>query len=198
MNARSTSLIIQDMQNDVVSAGGAFEASGALEHARQQNVVENLARLAHDVRAKDGTVIHVWYLVHPGAPGMKLNAPLFEDIRSTDAMVRGTWGGEPVPGLVPQDGDFVVEKMRMNPFYCSSLEAILRGVGAETVITAGALTNLAVEHTARHAADGGFRVVVPSDGTATFSSEWQRVAIEYTLPRVSTIMTCAEITAAMR
>ena len=38
-------LIIQDMQNDVMMDGGAFASSGAPQHAREQNVVENIRRL---------------------------------------------------------------------------------------------------------------------------------------------------------
>src|SRR5208282_5740783 len=66
-------LIIQDMQNDVVSEGGAFAASGAPQHAREQNVVENIRRLAEVCRARGVMVIHVWFVVEPGAPGFTLN-----------------------------------------------------------------------------------------------------------------------------
>ena len=92
-------LIIQDMQNDVVTEGGAFAASGAPQHAREQNVVENIRRLAEVCRARGTMVIHVWFIVEPGAPGFTLNAPLFEGVVDSNAMVRGTWGAAPVAGL---------------------------------------------------------------------------------------------------
>ena len=59
-------------------------------------------------------VIHVWFVVEPGAPGVTANAPLFEGLIDAKAMVRGTWGAAPVSGLEPQAGDQVVEKMRMS------------------------------------------------------------------------------------
>ena len=65
------------MQNDVVSEGGAFASSGAPEHAKAQNVVENIRRVAAAARAHGVPVIHVWFVVEPGAPGVTLNAPLF-------------------------------------------------------------------------------------------------------------------------
>ena len=37
-------LIIQDLQNDVMMDGGAFAETGAPEHAKEQNVVENVRR----------------------------------------------------------------------------------------------------------------------------------------------------------
>ena len=35
-------LLIQDMQNDVIIEGGAFADSGSPQHAKEQNVVENV------------------------------------------------------------------------------------------------------------------------------------------------------------
>ena len=77
LDPRRAVLIIQDMQNDVVSEGGAFAASGAPAHAKAQNVVENIRRVAAAARAHGVPVIHVWFVVEPGAPGVTLNAPLF-------------------------------------------------------------------------------------------------------------------------
>jgi gluconolactonase len=54
---------------------------------------------------------------------------------------------------------------------------------------------MSVEHTARHAADAGYRVAVASDGTATMSEEWQHAALGYALTEVATIATCAELAA---
>ena len=100
-------------------------------------------------------MIHVWYIVEPGAPGLKQNAPLFQGVKDANALVRGTWGAAPADGLEPQDGDHVIEKMRMNGFYETRLDILLRGLGVETLIITGAWTNMSIEHTARHAADAG-------------------------------------------
>ena len=37
-------LIIQDLQNDVMIEGGAFAETGSPEHAKEQNVVENVSK----------------------------------------------------------------------------------------------------------------------------------------------------------
>ena len=123
-------------------------------------------------------MIHVWYIVEQGAPGLKQNAPLFQGVKDANALVRGTWGAAPAEGLEPQDGDHVVEKMRMNAFYETRLDILLRGLGVETLIITGAWTNMSIEHTARHAADAGYRAVVASDGTSTMDDEWQSAALE--------------------
>ena len=104
-------------------------------------------------------VIHVWYIVEQGAHGLKQNAPLFQGVKDANALVRGTWGAAPADGLEPQDGDHVVEKMRMNGFYDTRLDILLRGLGVETLIITGAWTNMSIEHTARHAADAAEEIM---------------------------------------
>ena len=111
--------------------------------------------------------------------------------------MRGTWGAAPVDGLEPQSGDHVVEKMRMNGFYDTRLDTLLRGLGVETLIITGAWTNMSIEHTARHAADAGYRAVVASDGTSTVNDEWQGAALNYAMQNVASVGTCAEIAAAL-
>src|SRR6185369_15086862 len=193
LDPKRTALLIQDMQNDVIIEKGAFADSGSPQHAKEQNVVANVKRLAAAFRRAGAPVIHVWYIVEKGAPGLKQNAPLFEGVKGANALVRGTWGAAPAAGLEPHDGDFVVEKMRMNGFYETRLDILLRGLGVETLIISGAWTNMSIEHTARHAADAGYRAVVPSDGTSTVNDEWQNAALSYAMQNVASVATCAEI-----
>ena len=197
LDPASCALIIQDMQNDVIIEGGAFADSGAPAHAIAQNAVANVADLAAACRAAGVPVIHVWYIVEQGAVGLKQNAPLFQGVKESDGLVRGSWGAAPADGLEAQDGDHVVEKMRMNGFYETRLDILLRGLGAETILITGAWTNMSIEHTARHGADAGYEVVVASDGTSTVSDEWQHAALNYAMNNVGKVATCAEIKVAL-
>jgi gluconolactonase len=197
LDPKRSALIIQDLQNDVIIEGGAFADSGAPVHATAQNVVGNVADLAAACRAASVPVIHVWYLVEQGAVGLRQNAPLFQGVKEADALVRGTWGAAPAEGLEPQDGDHIVEKMRMNGFFETRLDILLRGLGVDTIIVSGAWTNMSIEHTARHGADAGYEVVVPSDGTSTTGDEWQNAALNYAMTNVAKVATCAEIKSAL-
>ena len=194
--ARSA-LVIQDMQNDVIIEGGAFAESGSPGHAKEQNVVANVADLAAACRAKGIPVIHVHYIVEAGAPGLKLNAPLFNGVKDGNALVRGTWGAAPADGLEPKDGDIIVEKMRMSAWEGTKLETLLAGLGRDTIIITGAWTNMSIEHTSRTGADKGFFMVVPEDGCSTMNADWHNASINYALQNVSTVTTCAAVTEAL-
>jgi gluconolactonase len=193
LDAARCALIIQDMQNDVVIEGGAFAESGAPEHAKEQNVVENIKALAETCRGKGIPVIHVWYIVEEGAAGLKLNAPLFQGVKDGNALVRGSWGAAPAEGLEPQDGDVVVEKMRMSAWEGTKLELMLTGLGRDTIIVTGAWTNMSIEHTSRTGADKGFFMVVPEDGCSTMNADWHNASINFALQNVSTVTTCAAV-----
>jgi len=190
-------LIIQDMQNDVIIEGGAFADSGAPAHAIAQNAVANVADLAAACRSAAVPVIHIWFIVDEGAPGLRQNAPLFQGVKGANALVRGSWGAAPADGLEPQDGDHVVEKMRMNGWQGTRLQNLLDGLGCDTVIVTGAWTNMSVEHTARTGADMGFNMIVPEDGCSTMSADWHRASINYALQNVSQVTRCAAVKAAI-
>jgi len=197
LQPKRTALIVQDLQNDVITEGGAFASSGAPVHARKQRIVENVRGLAEAMRRVGAPVIHVHYLVEPGAPGLKLNAPLFRGIAESSALVRGTWGAAPADGVEPRSGDFVVEKMRMNAFHGTRLDSLLRGCGVETIVITGAWTNFSVEHTARHGADAGYNVIVVTDGTSTIDDTWQNAGINFALQNIAERLSCAEVIRAL-
>ncbi len=186
-------LVIQDMQNDVVMDGGAFAASGSPQHAKDQRSVENASRLAAACRRLGVPVIHVWFVVQPGAPGVTLNAPLFEDLVDEKALVEGTWGVEPAPGCEAKAGDHIVRKMRMSAWEGTSLETVLKAEGRDTIIETGAWTNMSIEHTARTGADKGYIMVIPEDACSTMNADWHRASIDYAMRNVAAVTTTDDV-----
>ncbi len=189
-------VIVQELQNDVVMEGGAFAETGSAAHAREQDVVAHVVDLVAACRGRGVPVLHVWYIVEAGAPGLKVNAPLFEGVKA-GGLVRGTWGAAPVPGLEPQPGDLIVEKMRMSAWEGTRLETLLTGLGRDTIVITGAFTNMSIEHTARTGADKGYFMVVPQDGCSSTSADWHRASIDYALQNVATVTTCAAVKQAL-
>lgn len=197
LDASRCALIIQDMQNDVVMEGGAFADSGSPAHCREQNAIENARRLAERCRELDIPVIHVWFIVPPGAKGITLNAPLFEGLMEANALVEGTWGSKPVPGLEAQPGDHIVRKMRMSAWEGSNLETILSAEGRDMIIETGAWTNMSIEHTARTGADKGYVMIIPEDACSTMNADWHRASIDYAMQNVAAVSTTADVLAAL-
>jgi gluconolactonase len=187
LDASRCALIIQDMQNDVVMEGGAFASSGAPIHCREQNAIENVRRLAEHCRRRGVPIVHVWFSRRADGRNMTLNAPLFEGALDANAMVEGTWGAEPVPGLEAQPGDHIIRKTRMSAWEGTNLETILRAEGRDIIIETGAWTNMSIEHTARTGADKGYVMIIPEDGCSTMNADWHRASIEYAMQNVALV-----------
>ena len=123
IDPKRSALIINDMQVDAIGPEGAFADLGAPEHAKSQNVVEQVNRLADAARKIGMPVIWVVHYETASHADTKTNCAVFKAIVEADSLVKGSKGAELVPGCEPQDGDLIVEKQRMSAFAGTALDA---------------------------------------------------------------------------
>jgi nicotinamidase-related amidase len=187
-------LVLVDLQNDNVHPDGAFAASGAPAHASSQGLVEHVQTLLDWARNLGLPVIHNHIVAFPGRDFGGNNAPIFQMI-GPDSLRLGSWGAEPLKGLEPLEGEPVLLRNRMSAFNGSGLDALLRNLGAESVVVAGVWTNMAVEHTVRDAADHGYRPVLVTDATSSINEDWQRAATDFALTNIAQLVPTAEVVA---
>jgi nicotinamidase-related amidase len=74
------------------------------------------------------------------------------------------------PSIAPQDGEPVIPKRASDSFYQSELDAVLRGLGAETLVVTGLQTEQCIDATCRSALSHGYDVVLVADGHTTWNS----------------------------
>jgi nicotinamidase-related amidase len=75
--------------------------------------------------------------------------------------------GEPVAKLLqPMENDYFVLKPKHSGFYSTSLDLLLRALGAQTLILTGIATNICVLFTANDAYMRDYQLWVPSDCSA--------------------------------
>lgn len=149
-------------QNEVMHPAGRIRLGTAHEASRARLVTAAQALLSR-ARAASVPIVHVRIAFPEGHKGVQTNAPIFRNVVASGALVEDSWGAEFFNGLEPRDGEAVVTHRRVNAFFDSPLAQTLRELDAGRLIIAGVATNSAVEHTARHAADMGFEVVVAAD-----------------------------------
>jgi nicotinamidase-related amidase len=68
-----------------------------------------------------------------------------------------------VQRLVPQEGDYFVLKPKHSGFFCTTLDLLLRYLGARTLILTGIATDICILFTANDAYMRDYRLLVPSD-----------------------------------
>jgi len=87
--------------------------------------------------------------------------------------------GELVETIAPQEGDRFVIKPRYSAFDHTPLVLVLRELGIDRILLAGAATEMCVIQTAIDAKEEGFKVSILADACATTDPRIEELALEY-------------------
>lgn len=199
LDMAATALLTVDLQNDFLDPKGAYGRAGQ-SSPEIAALPERLKPLAEAIRAKGGLVVATQFTLVPGRGGEPIISPHLKALRpflGRGDFAPGSWGNATVDALQPVD--VVIEKLAYSAFYMTRLEWVLRKLGITRLIVGGIVTNGGVASTVRDAHVRDIDAIVLEDGSAAFSVETHRTAIEALKPvaRVASIAAMlAEVDAA--
>lgn len=192
----NTALIAMHYQNEVLHPHGRIKVGMAETNDNRERVQERAAALLAFARALRIPVISVRIAFLPDHSDVIQNCRIFRDVVRNGAMVDGSWGAEFHEGLGPIAGEHVVKHTRVNAFYGSQLEEILRVLDARRLIMAGIATNSVVSTSVAHAADAGYEVIVAEDACSSGRPALHAACME-NMRLVAEVMTVDEIIASI-
>ncbi len=164
-----TAVLSMDVQKGPVRRSAMF---------RERNVGQAAQRVLNHARMAGVLVIHV---VIDHQPAFYSPKNLFlQKVRIPILSAPGINVAELleiVDEAKPEGDEPVIRKPRMNPFFGTALESMLRSRDIDTVVLMGVATEFVVEAAVRHAADADFRVIVLEDCCASFSEEAHRASL---------------------
>jgi nicotinamidase-related amidase len=184
IDAKSTALILIDLQNGILSMTLAPHSS--------KDVVSNVKQIASALRTAGGTIAYVrvdiaQILRHP-----------------TDAPIRNAGAPPPPPSaseLVPdsgfQPGDLLITKRSWGAFYGTDLDLLLRRNNIKTILIGGVATNYGVESTARAAFDRGYQVIFVEDAMSSVATPVHEFAIQNIFPRMGRVRSTMQVLKAL-
>ncbi|HEY2938579.1 MAG TPA: cysteine hydrolase [Gaiellaceae bacterium] len=180
VDPQRAALIVIDLQNDFGAPGGMFERAGidisgiaaaaeatrpVLRAVRDAGIPVVYLKMEHapdlsDVGPTDGP--H-WIKHLPLRVGDEVVAP---DGSEGRILVRDTWNTRILEALAPEPDDHIVSKHRFSGFFETDLDAVLRRLGANTLLVTGCTTSVCVESTVRDAMFRDYSCIVLEDCTA--------------------------------
>ena len=101
------------------------------------------------------------------------------------------------PTVSPQQDEPVIVKHRVNAFFGTDLDVILRSQGVDTLILMGHATSGVILSTVRYAADADYQVIVIEDGCADRDPEVHALLMEKIFPRQATVTSSKEAVEAL-
>lgn len=187
-------LLVIDVQNDFCHVEGALGRRG-YDLSMNPEMVPRLLRLIQEAKEASIPVLYIRLARKTEGewPAMDrlFRAQFGEDyIR---VAVEGTWGVDYYGGLHPEPGDIVITKPRYGAFAETELEAVLRGLGVQSLILTGVATNVCVESTAREGFMRDYDVVVVSDCCASVSRARHEATLENIALHFGWVATAEEV-----
>jgi nicotinamidase-related amidase len=155
LSAAKTAVVVVDMQNDFVTAGGSLVVPDAA--ATLPAIADLLARARR-------AGAHVAYTQDTHLPADR------EFAIWPQHCLQHTWGWQIVDQLAPADNDVIAQKSRYDGFYGTQLDHYLTRIWqVEHLVLVGTIASICVLHTAASAGLRWFHVVAPIDGTSALS-----------------------------
>ena len=174
LDARTTALIVIDMQRDFCAPGG-YAARAGLDTARLAAPIAAIRRLLDAARRAGLLVVHTREghrsdlsdctpvkLQRSVAAGAAIGSPG----PLGRLLVRGEAGHDFIDELQPAPGEPVVDKPGYGAFHQTDLALILANRGIATLLLCGVTTEVCVHSTLREAVDRGFACLTVGDACA--------------------------------
>ncbi len=172
-----TALIVVDMQNAFCHLDGSIARIGH-NIEMLQAAIAGCQRLVETARVREVPIVFTRYVYRPDyRDGGLLVQELMPELAKAGSLKAGTWDAEVVDELMPQPGDFVIDKNRYSAFYSTGLEPVLTSLGINSLVICGVTTNMCVETTARDAMQRDYRTFIVRDATGELARERHEFAL---------------------
>lgn len=184
-----SALLLLDLQNEMVDSNGKVGAHGLARIVEDRGVLVNAKRCLDAARAAGMAVVHVRLGFRPDYADCLSVAARIGGLKANRAAIVGEFGTEFHPTVAPLDGELVITKQCVNPFFNTGLMTWLMQNGIKRLYLGGVATHLVVESSARFADDAGFAPVVIEDICAAPNPALHDHFITMIAPAVGTVTT---------
>ncbi len=188
-----SAVVTMELQRGVVGDLSTIPELGA--EARAHDALAGAARLVRAARQSGVPVVHCTAGFRADRRGSPTNAPLITALlRRPEHLLEGSPAVELIPEIGIDPGDVVSHRNHgVSPFHGTSLDPVLRSLGASTVIAVGVSLNLGIVGLAVEAVNRGYRVVVPTDAVAGVPHDYATDVLRHTMALVATLATVDEV-----
>ena len=160
-------LLVLEMQKDMIYGDLTVTIK------RGQIIIPNIQKILRAGRKNGRPVVYANLQTYAQDPILLKN-------KLPKHCIVGSLGAEVIDELKPEQGDHIVNIMRMDAFLHSHLDFILRDVlEVDTVIITGISTGIGCFLTALGAIQRGMAAILVSDACATYTADRHEIALEF-------------------
>jgi nicotinamidase-related amidase len=184
LDPRKTALLVMDVQNDQY---------GMLEKAGQEaDLLARVKDVLDCARKRSVLVVYVVARFRPGHPEASRRNRFNTYNREQGRLVEGSHGAAIHAAVLPLTDEIVVTKRRINAFFGTDLEGILRAHDIESIVLTGIATRGVILSSTRYAADADYDVVILRDCVGDPDPELHAVLMDKVFPMQAGVSNAAE------
>jgi nicotinamidase-related amidase len=183
-------LLVIDFINDLAHPKGKLARYA--DRISENRVIEHANQCIAHARKQNWLIVFVKIGFSSSYAECPKHSPLFGGMQKNQALLLDSWGTNFHEDLALQPEDLIIIKHRVNCFYATPLEAILRAQNINTIFLSGIATNMAVEHTAREAHDRDYSVNIVQNACEALTKEIHDSALN-SLSRISNILSTSDL-----
>ena len=192
----TTVLVTMEVQKGIV--GDLSDFQELKSSAMEVGLLTNGPKLCSTARNTGVQVIHATAINRSDYAGSIANCRMLAASKkmneNNEGIIEGTEGAELVSSFGPESRDIVVPRLHgLTPFTSTSLDQIIRNLGAKTVIPIGVSINIGILGLVLSAVDLGYQVVVPTDAVAGVPISYGESIMQGTISLLATLTTTEEI-----
>jgi ureidoacrylate peracid hydrolase len=172
-------LLVIDMQNSFCHHDGVMYDALGQPLFEIDKTVKATAEAVAAARAAHVPVVFTRHQYRSGHVDFGPLFPQFRDLlQAKQGLLARTWDADIIDELEFGPSDLVVDKARLDAFYNTSLDTLLRNMGIARIAVAGVITNACVETSTRAAAMRDYQVTVLSDCTTSGQEQHRAMSLE--------------------
>ncbi len=182
-NPKHTALLVHETMNDFCSPGGILV--GDKRPWFMEEMLDSLVKLVEGARKAGVQIVYVRYtnardyrnVTEPQI------AKSYESVVKPEKplhVVEGTWGWQVIDELKPQEGDWFVNKYRIDAFVGTNLDAMLRTNEIKSFAICGIGMEVGMVPTVSTGFNMGYYCIAPEDCMrARSGEEWRQASIKF-------------------
>jgi len=188
----TTALILIDFINEIVHDNGKLASKGYSDFVKENDVFQNLSFAIQKARENNILIVHVKVGFSENYNEQPKSSPLFGKANEFQVLKLNSWATEFHEQIDVKDSDIILTKHRVNAFYGTPLDLILKNNKISSILVAGVATDLAVSNAVRDAHDRDYQVTILEDCCAAANGEDHETAL-LSLKKVAAVKNSKEV-----
>lgn len=173
----SNALLVMDIINDIAHKNGKVGKDGFYKQAQKRNVIANTKKTIRHARKLGFHIIYVVIGFSEDYKEWTKQSKPFRNVKKEKQVIFDTWGTRVCEEIKPQKGDLIIKKNRIDPFYNTNLEVILKSLNVTKLYLSGISTDMVVLSTVLSGHDRDFEICTIEDCTSASNEKSHKSAI---------------------